>query len=158
MKALPRGPGCLGATGFDFAAWAKGTGACWSVPQPVWSNRVDDLTAPMLSAMNVRYAIVRASLRGRLPPGGWRPSPSVSPPTGGLPCPSARMVSVMARAVSGLTADDLSYVERQAKLPKEDVHAHVTFNGEEFLVTNVGTEDWTNVDLELNRKRLGARP
>ena len=34
----------------------------WSVPQPVWSNRVDDLTAPMLSAMNVRYAIVRASL------------------------------------------------------------------------------------------------
>src|SRR5260370_19184172 len=34
----------------------------WSVPQPVWSNRVDNLAAPMLSAMNVRYAIVRASL------------------------------------------------------------------------------------------------
>ena len=57
-----------------------------------------------------------------------------------------------------MTADDLSYVERQAKLAKEDVHALVTFNGEEFLVTNVGTEDWTNVELELIRKRLGARP
>jgi hypothetical protein len=33
----------------------------WSVPQPVWSNRVDDLGAPMLSAMNVRYAIVPSS-------------------------------------------------------------------------------------------------
>jgi hypothetical protein len=28
----------------------------------VWSNRVDNLAAPMLSAMNVRYAIVRSSV------------------------------------------------------------------------------------------------
>ena len=27
----------------------------WSVPQPVWSNRVDDPGAPFLSLMNVRY-------------------------------------------------------------------------------------------------------
>jgi len=29
----------------------------WSVAQPVWSNRVDDLSAPMLSLMNVRFAL-----------------------------------------------------------------------------------------------------
>lgn len=38
----------------------------WSVPQPVWSNRVDNLAAPMLSLMNVRYALVR--LTAPLPP------------------------------------------------------------------------------------------
>ncbi len=32
----------------------------WCQPQPVWSNRVDDLTAPMLSLMNVRYALAVA--------------------------------------------------------------------------------------------------
>ena len=41
----------------------------WSVPQPVWSNRVDDLSSPMLSLMNVRFALTppRATL-----PDGWR--------------------------------------------------------------------------------------
>jgi hypothetical protein len=29
------------------------------VPQPVWSNRVDDLGAPMLSLMNVRYMLTK---------------------------------------------------------------------------------------------------
>lgn len=40
----------------------------WSVKQPVWSNRVDDLASPMLSLMNVRFAITppRAPL-----PSGW---------------------------------------------------------------------------------------
>jgi hypothetical protein len=31
----------------------------WSTPQAVWSNRVDDLGAPMLSLMNVRYFLTR---------------------------------------------------------------------------------------------------
>ena len=30
----------------------------WSVHQPVWFNRVDDLSSPFLSMVNVRYAIV----------------------------------------------------------------------------------------------------
>jgi len=40
----------------------------WSAKQPVWSNRVDDLSSPMLSLMNVRFAITppRAPL-----PSGW---------------------------------------------------------------------------------------
>jgi hypothetical protein len=50
-----------GYQAMTFARLAE-TFPLWSVPQPVWSNRVDDLGAPMLSAMNVRYAIVRASL------------------------------------------------------------------------------------------------
>jgi hypothetical protein len=50
-----------GYQAMTFARLAE-TFPLWSVPQPVWSNRVDDLAAPMLSAMNVRYAIVRASL------------------------------------------------------------------------------------------------
>jgi hypothetical protein len=33
----------------------------WSVPQAVWSNRVDDLSRPFLSLMNVRYAFVAPS-------------------------------------------------------------------------------------------------
>lgn len=41
----------------------------WSIPQPVWSNRVDDLTAPMLSLMNVRYAL---ALPESPVPSGWR--------------------------------------------------------------------------------------
>ncbi len=40
----------------------------WCRPQPVWSNRVDDLTAPMLSLMNVRYALAVA---GSSTPQGW---------------------------------------------------------------------------------------
>jgi hypothetical protein len=41
----------------------------WSIPQPVWSNRVDDLTAPMLSLMNVRFAL---ALPDSAVPPGWR--------------------------------------------------------------------------------------
>jgi len=40
----------------------------WSASQPVWSNRVDDLTAPMLTMLNVRYAL--APLRTATP-AGW---------------------------------------------------------------------------------------
>jgi hypothetical protein len=41
----------------------------WCVVQPVWFNRVDDLTAPFLSLMNVRYAFANAALPV---PEGWR--------------------------------------------------------------------------------------
>jgi hypothetical protein len=41
----------------------------WCKPQPVWSNRVDDLTVPMLSLMNVRYAF--ATAHTPTPP-GWQ--------------------------------------------------------------------------------------
>jgi hypothetical protein len=41
----------------------------WSIPQAVWSNQVDDLTAPMLSLMNVRFAL--AIPDSPLPP-AWR--------------------------------------------------------------------------------------
>jgi hypothetical protein len=41
----------------------------WSALQPVWYNRVDDLTHPFLSMMNVRFAIAAAGLP---PPPGWR--------------------------------------------------------------------------------------
>lgn len=34
----------------------------WSVRQPVWFNRVDDLTRPFLSFLNVRYAIAPQSM------------------------------------------------------------------------------------------------
>jgi hypothetical protein len=40
----------------------------WSTYQPVWSNRVDDLTAPFLSLMNVRYAFAERSV---VPPPHW---------------------------------------------------------------------------------------
>lgn len=39
----------------------------WCTPQPVWFQRVDDLTRPFLSFLNVRYA-----LSDRPPPPGWR--------------------------------------------------------------------------------------
>lgn len=41
----------------------------WCLRQPVWFNRVDDLTRPFLSFLNVRFAIAAASTP--LPP-GWR--------------------------------------------------------------------------------------
>jgi len=41
----------------------------FSTIQPVWYNRVDDLTRPFLSAMNVRFAMAPA---GTQPPDGWR--------------------------------------------------------------------------------------
>ena len=47
----------------------RSTYPLWSVHQPVWYNRVDDLTRPFLSFLNVRYAITWD--RG-VPPPGWR--------------------------------------------------------------------------------------
>jgi hypothetical protein len=41
----------------------------WSVHQPVWFNRVDDLTRPFLSFLNVRYAI---TWDRDPPPPGWQ--------------------------------------------------------------------------------------
>ena len=41
----------------------------WSIHQPVWFNRVDDLTRPFLSFLNVRYAI---TWDREPPPPGWR--------------------------------------------------------------------------------------
>ncbi len=41
----------------------------WSIHQPVWFNRVDDLTRPFLSFLNVRYAI---TWDRDPPPDGWR--------------------------------------------------------------------------------------
>ena len=41
----------------------------WCVDQGVWFNRVDDLTRPFLSFLNVRYALVS---RGHAVPPGWR--------------------------------------------------------------------------------------
>jgi hypothetical protein len=57
-----------GYQAMTFARLAE-TFPLWSIPQPVWSNRVDDLTAPMLSLMNVRYAL--ALPETPLPP-KWR--------------------------------------------------------------------------------------
>ena len=39
----------------------------WCVPQAAWFNRVDDLSRPFLSLLNVRYAIGHGD-----PPSGWR--------------------------------------------------------------------------------------
>jgi hypothetical protein len=46
----------------------RGTYAIWSIHQPVWYNRVDDLTKPFLSFLNVRYAI---TWDRDPPPPGW---------------------------------------------------------------------------------------
>jgi hypothetical protein len=43
------------------------TFALWCRPQPVWYQRVDDLTRPFLSFLNVRYAV-----SDRPAPPGWR--------------------------------------------------------------------------------------
>jgi hypothetical protein len=43
----------------------------WSVQQGVWWNRVDDLSAPFLSLLNVRYALVPWTVKSP-PPDGWR--------------------------------------------------------------------------------------
>lgn len=45
------------------------TYAIWCIHQPVWFNRVDDLTRPSLSFLNVRYAI---TWDRDPPPPGWR--------------------------------------------------------------------------------------
>jgi len=52
----------------------------WSTPQPVWFNRVDNLSAPLLSVMNVRYAIVAPK---DPTPTGWRDAG---------PLPGARLI------------------------------------------------------------------
>jgi hypothetical protein len=57
-----------GYQAMTFARLAE-TFSLWSIPQPVWSNRVDDLTSPMLSLMNVRFAL--AVPEAAVPP-GWR--------------------------------------------------------------------------------------
>ena len=57
-----------GYQAMTFARMAE-TFPLWSVPQPVWSNRVDDLTAPMLSMMNVRYAL---ALPDAVVPPSWK--------------------------------------------------------------------------------------
>jgi hypothetical protein len=41
----------------------------WCTHQPVWFNRVDDLSRPFLSMINVRYAIASDNVA---PPEGWR--------------------------------------------------------------------------------------
>jgi len=57
-----------GYQAMTFARLAE-TFPLWSIPQPVWSNRVDDLTAPMLSMMNVRFALALPD--SAIPP-SWR--------------------------------------------------------------------------------------
>ncbi len=42
----------------------------WSMKQPVWSNRVDNLDAPMLDVLNVRYALVPSGIPL---PNDWEP-------------------------------------------------------------------------------------
>lgn len=57
-----------GYQAMTFAPLAE-TFPLWSVPQPVWSNRIDDLRAPLLSLMNVRFALIPS---GVATPEGWR--------------------------------------------------------------------------------------
>jgi hypothetical protein len=47
----------------------RDTFSLWSIEQPVWFNRVDDLTRPFLSFLNVRYAV---TWDRDPPPDGWR--------------------------------------------------------------------------------------
>jgi hypothetical protein len=42
----------------------------WCEPQPVWFNRVDDVTRPFLSFLNVRYVLTGSDGPG---PAGWKP-------------------------------------------------------------------------------------
>lgn len=55
-----------GVPSLTLRAYAE-TYALWCTPQPVWFQRVDDLTRPFLSFLNVRYA-----LSDRPAPPGWR--------------------------------------------------------------------------------------
>lgn len=56
--------------GFQAVTFARfdATYPLWSIRQPVWSNRVDDLSSPFLSLMNVRFAIAPTDMRL---PDGW---------------------------------------------------------------------------------------
>jgi hypothetical protein len=47
----------------------QSTYGLWCIAQPVWFNRIDDLTRPFLSFLNVRFAVATA---GQKPPSGWR--------------------------------------------------------------------------------------
>ena len=64
MYQLPDVRGFQGMTLERFAQ----TVALWSVPQPVWFNRVDDLSNPFLSFLGVRYALSPVT---RPIPGEW---------------------------------------------------------------------------------------
>ena len=55
-----------GVPSLTLRAYAE-TYSLWCTPQPVWFQRVDDLTRPFLSFLNVRYA-----LSDRPAPPGWR--------------------------------------------------------------------------------------
>ena len=57
-----------GYQAMTFAPW-RNTYDLWSVVQPIWFNRVDDLTRPFLSMMNVRFAFAPA---GAALPNGWK--------------------------------------------------------------------------------------
>jgi hypothetical protein len=57
-----------GYQAMTFARLAE-TFPLWSIPQPVWSNRVDELDAPMLSLLNVRFAL---ALPDSAVPPSWR--------------------------------------------------------------------------------------
>jgi hypothetical protein len=57
-----------GYQAMTFARLAE-TYPLWCTPQAVWSNRIDDLTAPMLSLLNVRYALATPRTA---PPAGWQ--------------------------------------------------------------------------------------
>jgi hypothetical protein len=59
------------ARGYEALTFSRyvATYGAWCKHQPVWFNRVDDLTKPFLSMLNVRYAIASDKLP---PPDGWR--------------------------------------------------------------------------------------
>ncbi len=59
------------ARGYEALTFSRyvATYDAWCKHQPVWFNRVDDLTKPFLSMLNVRYAIASDKLP---PPDGWR--------------------------------------------------------------------------------------
>jgi hypothetical protein len=72
----------------------------WSIHQPVWFNRVDDLTRPFLSFLNVRYAI---TWDRDPPPSGWR---EVSRQKGSMLIENLRVLprAFVPRHVSGANA------------------------------------------------------
>jgi hypothetical protein len=59
------------ARGYEALTFSRyvATYDAWCKHQPVWFNRVDDLTKPFLSMLNVRYAIASDKLPA---PDGWR--------------------------------------------------------------------------------------
>jgi len=76
------------------------TYSLWSIHQPVWFNRVDDLTRPFLSFLNVRYAI---TWDRDPPPPGWR---EVSRQKGSMLIENLRVLprAFVPRHVSGANA------------------------------------------------------